>query len=46
LHFEGLVFNGLPFVEAGAAECDAVGLGLAAGLAGGVEVDVLFIVFR
>jgi hypothetical protein len=29
----------LPFVETGLAQCDAVGFGLAAGAAGGVEVD-------
>ena len=35
MYFEGLVFDGLPFVEAGLAQGVAVGLGLAAGLAGG-----------
>jgi len=39
MHFEGLVFYGLPFVETGCAKCDAVGFGLQLGFAGGMEVD-------
>ena len=37
MHFEGLVFDGLPFMEAGLAECDAFGLGAAT--FGRAEVD-------
>jgi hypothetical protein len=39
MHFEGLVLHGLPFVETGLAEGDAAGFGLAAGVAGSLEVD-------
>jgi len=39
MHFEGLVFDGLPLVETGSAEGDAAGSGLAAFAAGGLEVD-------
>lgn len=39
MHFEGLVFVGLPLVETGLAQGDAAGFGLAAFAAGGLEVD-------
>jgi hypothetical protein len=38
-NFEGLVLHGLPFVKAGLAQGDAAGFCLAAGAAGGLEVD-------
>ncbi len=38
MHLEGLVLEGLPFVDAGAAEGDAGGFSLSAGLASGVEI--------
>jgi hypothetical protein len=39
LHVEASPRNGLPFVKAGLAQGDAVGLGLTAYSAGGLKVD-------
>ena len=39
MHFEGLIFNRLPFVETGLAQGDGLGAGLQARAADAVEVD-------